>query len=221
MPQPSAVTEIVLTAQESRLAQAVRSFQFDASLAPYNLSALQQWRSLSGHITKVLIEKVAPLNKGNLSVTTEADPFLKGPKTAAEERLAAQLQAKAGFGSQKAQSAAKSRPESSGVHVPPQAHVGSGERQPAATSGTESAASDHAGRGGTAGQPTDSSAPNGRDRHAPEEIGSAAAHDQQPPGKQAPKGVGRCFYIAVPTRATVSECNDEFACLNVNFQSRQ
>ena len=63
--------------QEARLAQAARAFQFDASLAPYNLAMLQQWRSLSGHITAELIQKVAPVNGASLSVTTEADPSQK------------------------------------------------------------------------------------------------------------------------------------------------
>ena len=30
---------------------AVRRFEFDASLAPYDLRAYAQWRQLSGHIT--------------------------------------------------------------------------------------------------------------------------------------------------------------------------
>jgi hypothetical protein len=63
-----------LTVQEARLAQAARAFQFDASLAPYNLAMLQQWRSLSRCITAALIQKVAPVNGASLSVTTEADP---------------------------------------------------------------------------------------------------------------------------------------------------
>ncbi len=201
----------MLTVQEARLAQAARSFQFDASLAPYNLSALQQWRSLSGHITKALIEKVAPLNGGNLSVTTEADPFLKGPRTAAEERLAAQLQSKANLGSHAGQSAAQSAPGNAQVHAPEQAQSRSHAQQPAATSGTESTMSDLAGKGGTAGQPADSSAPEGQGQGS-EKAGSAAAHDAQPPAKQEQKGVGRCFYTAVPTRATVRTCIDKPAC---------
>lgn len=206
MPHPSAVTEDVLTVQESRLAQAARSFQFDASLAPYNLSALQPWRSLSGHITKALIEKVAPVNRGNFSVTTEADPFLKGPRTAAEERLAAQLQSKADLSSHAAQPAAQSAPDNAGGHAPEQAQSSWYARQPAATSGTESAAADHSGTGSTAGQPTETSGSKSQDRHAPEPMtGSAAAHDPKPPAKQAQKGVGQCFYTAVPTRATVRQ----------------
>ena len=155
----------VLTVQEGRLTQAARSFQFDTSLAPYNLGALQQWRSLSGHITGLLIQHVAPVNGGNLSVTTEADPFLKGPRTAAEERLAQQLQAKARMGSDAGQSTASSGPEAD---------------ESAAKRGAESS---HAAAFGKAG--------------------SASAYDTQTPAKQTQKGVGRCFYTAVPTRVTV------------------
>ncbi len=155
----------VLTVQEGRLTQAACSFQFDTSLAPYNLGALQQWRSLSGHITRPLIQMVAPVNGRNLSVTTEADPFLKGPRTAAEERLAQQLQAKARMGSDTGQSTARSGPEAD---------------HSAANIGAESS---HAAASGKAG--------------------SASVHDTQTPAKQTQKGVGRCFYTVVPTRATV------------------
>ena len=159
----------VLTVQEGRLTQAARSFQFDTSLAPYNLGALQQWRSLSGHITGPLIQHVAPVNGGNLSVTTEADPFLRGPRTAAEERLAQQLQAKARTGSDVGQSTTRSGPEAD---------------QSAANFGAESS---HAAASGRAG--------------------SASAHDTQTPAKQTQKGVGRCFYTAVPTRVIVRAAN--------------
>ena len=190
--------------QEARLAKAARSFQFDASLAPYNLSALHQWRTLSGHITRVLIEKVAPLNSGNLSVTTEADPFLKGPRTAAEERLAAQLQSKADLGLRDGMSAADSGPGSSGAPAAEQAGWGSQGGQPAASSGPESAAAHQAGKASSAGRPAGSSLPEQAAGHAPAMAGStAAAPGTQLPAKQAQRGIGRCFYTAVPQQATV------------------
>ena len=105
------MTDGTLTVQEARLAQAARAFQFDASLAPYNLGALQQWRALSCHITGALIRKVAPLNGANMSVTTEDDPSLKGPRTGAEERLAQQLQSKARMASSSEQAAANASHE--------------------------------------------------------------------------------------------------------------
>ena len=144
------MTKSLVTVQEARLAQAARSFQFDSSLAPYNLAALQQWRSLSGYITGVLIQKVAPVNSANLSVTTEADPSLEAPKTAAEERLAQQLKSKA--------------------------HVGSGSGQ---------------------------AAPGASGADTSDKAGSASRGDKQEAVKSGAKGVGRCFYTAVPAKATV------------------
>ena len=138
--------------QEARLAQAARSFHFDSSLAPYNLAALQQWRSLSVYITGALIRKVAPVNSANFSVTTEADPSLQAPKTAAEERLAQQLKSKG--------------------------HVGSGQSAPEA-------------------------APRASDADRSDKVGSASRGDKQEAGKISAKGVGRCFYTAVPAKATV------------------
>lgn len=148
---PRTITKRLVTVQEARLAQAARSFQFDSSLAPYNLAALQQWRSLSGYITGALIQKVAPVNSANLSVTTEADPSLEAPKTAAEERLAQQLKSKAHVGSGSGQSAPEAAPETSGAE--PSDKAGSGNKQEAVKSGA--------------------------------------------------KGIGCCFYTAVPAKATV------------------
>lgn len=209
------MTDSALTVQEARLAKAARSFQFDASLAPYNLSALQQWRSLSGHITGVLIEKVAPVNRGNLSVTTEADPFLKGPRTAAEEQLAAQLQSKADLGSCDGRSAA-----SSGAHAAEQAGSGLHGGQPAASSGPESTAPDQTGKASNPGQPAGTSPPKQAGRHALEATGSTAAYGTQLPVKQAQKGVGRCFYTRVPQRATVRTWSTSVHSPNMQIQSQ-
>ena len=213
----------MLTAQEARLAKAAHSFAFDASLAPYNLGALQQWRSLSGHITKALIEKVAPVNGGNLSVTTEADPFLKGPRTAAEERLAAQLQAKAHVSSQAGQAPAEPCHERSDLPVPEQAHMGSQTEQPAASSGQESPAPDQAGTILYAEQPAESGGRETRERHASEKIGSAAAKHAQQTATQTQKGVGQCFYTAVSSRATVRRCINKlaYACIQTSSPGRK
>ncbi len=146
--------ESLVTMQEARLAQAARDFRFDSSLAPYNLAALQQWRSLSGYITGALIQKVAPLNRASLSVTTEADPFLKAPKTAAERSLAQQL---------------KSIPQ-----------VGSG-----------------------SGQSAPEVAPKGADAAESDRTGSAFTSDEQGAVRGITKGIGRCFYTVVPSKATV------------------
>lgn len=69
----------------------VRCFDFDQSLAPYNLHAYQQWQNLSGYISKQTISKLAPLPHGNISITAEADPAHLKPVTPAEKQLYAQL----------------------------------------------------------------------------------------------------------------------------------
>ena len=149
------------------------------------------------------------MNGGNLSVTTEPDPFLKGPRTAAEERLAAQLQAKAHVGSQAGQAGAGS--ERFDLQAAEQAHFGSHTGQPAASSGQESAAPYQAGKSPAAGQPAESMSRESRDSCTPEGAGSAAAINTRQPATQTQKGVGRCFYTPVPTRATVRRCINKLA----------
>ncbi|EIE22542.1 AAR2-domain-containing protein [Coccomyxa subellipsoidea C-169] len=78
-----------------RLAAGVRRFDFDAYLAPYDLSSFTTWQSLSGHITPGVIERLSPVAGGNICVTAEADPSLLAPRTAAEARLSEQLASKA------------------------------------------------------------------------------------------------------------------------------
>lgn len=77
--------------QAEPFAAGVRRFDFDQSLAPYNLHAYQQWQNLSSYISRQTISKLAPLPGGNISITAEADPALLKPVTAAEKQLYAQL----------------------------------------------------------------------------------------------------------------------------------
>ena len=78
--------------QAESFAAGVRRFDFDQSLAPYNLHAYQQWQNLSGYISKQTISKLSPLPpNGNISITAEADPAHFRPVTAAEKQLYAQL----------------------------------------------------------------------------------------------------------------------------------
>ena len=70
----------------------MRRFEFDQHLAPYNLSAYQQWQSLASFISKSCIARLSPLPSGNISITAEADPALLRPVTAAEQKLYTQLQ---------------------------------------------------------------------------------------------------------------------------------
>lgn len=78
--------------QAEPYAAGVRRFDFDQSLAPYNLHAYQQWQNLSGYISKQTISKLSPLPSGNISITAEADPAHLQPVTPAEKQLYAQLQ---------------------------------------------------------------------------------------------------------------------------------
>jgi len=50
-----------------RYAQGVRSFQFDASLAPYDLGSYNRWRELSNYITAGVIDSLQPLSGGQPS----------------------------------------------------------------------------------------------------------------------------------------------------------
>lgn len=77
--------------QAEPFAAGIRRFDFDQSLAPYNLHAYQQWQNLSSYISKQTISRLSPLPSGNISITAEADPALLKPVTAAEKQLYAQL----------------------------------------------------------------------------------------------------------------------------------
>jgi hypothetical protein len=77
--------------QVERYAAAVRGFQLDQHLAPYDLSSWNAWRALSCHISAATLDAVQPVG-GNMNVLAEADPSLVRPATAAEQALYAQLQ---------------------------------------------------------------------------------------------------------------------------------
>ena len=195
--------------QEARLAQAARAFQFDASLAPYNLAMLQQWRSLSGYITAALIQKVAPVNGASLSVTTEADPSERGPRTAAEDRLAQQLQSKASV-----------KPVS---------------RQPASEASHQSANGNSAGQAvsvppalGVVPKPHNVIETEQGLQQPSKEAGSTASHEsltgeehnsssgaekmKQHSESHSGRGVGRCFYTSVPKSVSVSHVGRAGGC---------
>ncbi|EFN53109.1 hypothetical protein CHLNCDRAFT_9330, partial [Chlorella variabilis] len=74
-----------------RYAQAVRSFQLDQHLAPYDLASWNRWRQLAGHISGGVVDALQPVG-GNINILAEADPSLLRPATAAEEALYEQLQ---------------------------------------------------------------------------------------------------------------------------------
>ena len=80
--------------EAERYADGVRRFEFDAFLAPYDLSSFRAWAGLSRHISAALIASLSPVGAGgNISIMAEADdPELAEPKTEAERKLVQQLQ---------------------------------------------------------------------------------------------------------------------------------
>jgi hypothetical protein len=51
--------------QAERYAQGVKRFEFDASLAPYDLRSYNRWRELSCYVTAEVIDAVQPLSGGS------------------------------------------------------------------------------------------------------------------------------------------------------------
>lgn len=76
--------------QAGRFTHAVRTFQLDQFLAPYDLASYNRWRQLSSHVSADVVDAVQPVG-GNISVLAEADPAALRPATAAEEALYEQL----------------------------------------------------------------------------------------------------------------------------------
>lgn len=127
-----------------RYVQAVKSFQLDAHLAPYDLASHNAWRQLSCHVSGAVVDALQPVG-GNINILAEADPALLRPATAAEEALYAQLAkgreaaAAAGGGSEPGAPAAGPEAEQPGQH--PTAGAA-----PAAAAGQQGQAEDEGGR---------------------------------------------------------------------------
>ena len=79
--------------EAARYADGVRRFDFDAYLAPYDLSSFRRWTGLSHLISAELVAALSPVgSSGNISIMAEADdPELLDPKTDAERDLVRQL----------------------------------------------------------------------------------------------------------------------------------
>ena len=67
--------------QVARYTLGVKRFDFDAGLAPYNLSAFAAWQRLSGHITPAVMEQLQP--KPQVSGLTELALDHMSPSTLA------------------------------------------------------------------------------------------------------------------------------------------
>jgi A1 cistron-splicing factor AAR2 len=75
------------------LEKALKSFQLDSQLAPYDLPSYATWQTLSGYISPDVVDAVAPVG-GNINILTEAPAVgLSGslPVTAAEIALEEKL----------------------------------------------------------------------------------------------------------------------------------
>ena len=161
--------------QVGRYIHAVKGFQLDAFLAPYDLASHNRWRQLAGHISAGVVDALQPVGGGNINVLAEADPALLRPATAAEEVLYAQL--------------AKGRAEAAAA-----AASGAAGSEAGAAAGEEAAAAEGAegvDEMQTEQQPTQGAAP-------------AAAADQQQQQQEeggrwaAAPHAGRCFYTPLP-----------------------
>ncbi|KAH1108351.1 hypothetical protein J1N35_012119 [Gossypium stocksii] len=76
--------------EEERYRQAVRSFEFDKHLGPYDLSLCADWKRLSNYITKTTIERLEPIG-GEITVTYEHGMLKNTCKSAMERVLDEQL----------------------------------------------------------------------------------------------------------------------------------
>jgi A1 cistron-splicing factor AAR2 len=160
--------------QVGRYIHAVKGFQLDAFLAPYDLASHNHWRQLAGHISAGVVDALQPVGGGNINVLAEADPALLRPATAAEEVLYAQLA--------KGRAEAAAAPASGAAGA--EAGTAAGE-EAAAAEGVEGVDEMQ-----TEQQPTEGAAP-------------AAAADQQQQQQEggrwaAAPHAGRCFYTPLP-----------------------
>ncbi|KAL4437251.1 hypothetical protein ABPG75_004390 [Micractinium tetrahymenae] len=119
---PNEVLEPLADEDEvERYTHAVKSFQLDQFLAPYDLASYNRWRQLSCHISADVIDAVQPVG-GNINVLAEADPAALRPATAAEEALYAQLKQghKAAAAAQQAQQGAQQAAQHAGEGPAPE-----------------------------------------------------------------------------------------------------
>ncbi|KAJ7539050.1 hypothetical protein O6H91_11G074900 [Diphasiastrum complanatum] len=76
--------------EEERLSNAVKTFQFDRELGPYDVHHFKTWQHLSKYITPSTIEKLEPVGK-DITVTAEGELLEKNFQTMAERQLTEQI----------------------------------------------------------------------------------------------------------------------------------
>ncbi|TVU07028.1 hypothetical protein EJB05_47067 [Eragrostis curvula] len=76
--------------EEIRYTEAVRRFEFDDHLGPYNLDSFGDWKQLSSYLSKSVIERLEPIG-GEISIAWESSWMDKSPQSDMERRLMEQL----------------------------------------------------------------------------------------------------------------------------------
>lgn len=76
--------------EEIRYSEAVRRFEFDNQLGPYNLESYGDWKQLSNYLSQSTIERLEPIG-GEITIAWESSWMDKAPQSDMERRLMEQL----------------------------------------------------------------------------------------------------------------------------------
>ncbi|GJN12032.1 hypothetical protein PR202_ga30275 [Eleusine coracana subsp. coracana] len=76
--------------EEIRYTEAVRRFEFDDHLGPYNLDSFGNWKQLSSFLSQSVIERLEPIG-GEITIAWESSWMDKAPQSDMERRLVEQL----------------------------------------------------------------------------------------------------------------------------------
>ncbi|KAL5214528.1 hypothetical protein ABZP36_003680 [Zizania latifolia] len=76
--------------EETRYSEAVRRFEFDSHLGPYNLNSFGDWEQLSTYLSPSVIERLEPIG-GEITIAWESSWMDKAPQTDMQRRLMEQL----------------------------------------------------------------------------------------------------------------------------------
>ncbi|KAM0827677.1 hypothetical protein ACQ4PT_068026 [Festuca glaucescens] len=76
--------------EEIRYSEAVKRFEFDDQLGPYNLDSFGDWKQLSSYLSQSVIERLEPIG-GEITIALETSWMDRAPQTDMERRLMEQL----------------------------------------------------------------------------------------------------------------------------------
>ncbi|NP_001399355.1 cePP protein isoform 2 [Zea mays] len=76
--------------EDIRYSEAVRHFEFDDQLGPYNLDSYGDWKQLSDYLSPNVIERLEPIG-GEITIAWESSWMDKAPQSDMERRLVEQL----------------------------------------------------------------------------------------------------------------------------------